>query len=64
MLGVEWPDSIPALMAEQLGNQRLRDTVNPEVPSHVRQEARQLAEEGVSQIKKEIFFHHGLPGTA
>lgn len=64
MLDVEWPDNIPALMAERLGDHRLRDTVNPEVPSHVRQEARQLAEEGVSAIKKEVFFHHGLTGTA
>jgi len=62
MLDVEWPDSIPATIAEQLGNQQLRDTVNLEIPSHVRQQARQLAEEGVSAIKKEVFPRHSAVG--
>ena len=38
----------------------LRDTLNLEIPSHVRHEARQLAEEGVSEIKKEVFPRHRI----
>ena len=60
MLDVEWPNSIPATMAGQLGSQQLRDTLNLEIPSHVRHEARQLAEEGVSEIKKEVFPRHRI----
>ena len=59
MLDVEWPDQIPEALAQQHGVSHLRDTVAPEVPSHIRSEVRRAVEEGVAAIKREVFpFHH------
>lgn len=60
MLGVEWPDQIPAMWANQYGVQQLGDTVEPQVPSQVRQDAQRLAEESVTAIKREVFPQHHL----
>jgi acetoin utilization protein AcuC len=62
MLDIEWPDQIPATFAQQYGMNELRDTIALEVPSHIRQNARQLAEESVAAIKSEVFPHHTLGG--
>ena len=56
----EWPDRIPDSFARQHGVTQLRDTVTPEVPANVRQDARRYAEETLSQVKERIFPTHGL----
>ena len=59
ILGVEWPDRIPEALAQQHGVSHLRDTVAPEVPSHILSEAHRAVEEGIATIKREVFpFHH------
>ena len=60
MVDVEWPDAIPADLTQVLGATQLRDTVKPEIPEKVRQEARQAAEDSVAEIKKEVFPHLGV----
>ncbi|MEK7814842.1 MAG: acetoin utilization protein AcuC [Chloroflexota bacterium] len=60
MLGVEWPDQIPATWAQPNGVQRLRDTLEPQIPPQVRQDARRFAEESVAAIKGELFTRHHL----
>ena len=62
MLGEEWPDRVPPAFAEESGLSRLRDTVETEVPPEVRAEARQLAEESVAAIKRDVFPVHNLGG--
>jgi hypothetical protein len=62
MLDTEWPDQVPASFAQQYGIQRLRDTLRLDIPAHVRQEARKLAEESVAEIKKSVFPKHKLGG--
>ncbi len=62
MLGEEWPDRIPSVYADQHDVESLRDTVALDVPSHVREEAKHLAEESVAAIKSEIFPKHQLGG--
>jgi acetoin utilization protein AcuC len=62
MLDVEWPDQIPTTFAQRHGLNQLRDTVALEVPSHIRQNTRQLAEESVGAIKSEVFPYHTLGG--
>jgi hypothetical protein len=62
MVGEEWPDRIPAAIADEHGWQRLRDTVTPEVPAHIRADARALAEESVAVVKREVFPIHKLGG--
>lgn len=60
MLGVDWPDALPAALAGQYQRRPLRDTTNPEVPAQVRTEARRYAEESVAALKREVFPRHGL----
>ena len=60
MLGVEWPDQIPAALEQQYGLTRLRDTENPDIPPDVHRQAREFAKETVAAIKKEVFPIHGL----
>ncbi len=60
MLDVEWPDRVPEGSARELGVGQLRDRVAPEVPAHVRQEARWFAGESVAAVKEEVFPFHGL----
>ena len=60
MLDVEWPDQIPAAFARQHGVRQLRDTLTPEVPAHVRQEARRFAKENLAGVKERVFPVHGL----
>jgi len=60
MVEQEWPDRIPEPFASQHGITQLRDTVTPEVPANVRQDARRYAEESLSQVKEHIFPTHGL----
>jgi acetoin utilization protein AcuC len=62
MLGVEWPDQIPASWAQQHGVQRLGDILQPRIPPQVRQDARRFAEESVAAIKGELFPRHHLEG--
>jgi len=59
---VEWPDPTPAAFAQQHGLSQLRDTITLEVPSQVRQNARQLAEDSVAAIKSVVFPYHALGG--
>ena len=60
MLGAEWPDRIPDLVAGQYPSPNLRDTVALEVPENVRQQARQYLEDGVAELKREVMPRHGL----
>jgi acetoin utilization protein AcuC len=61
MLGVEWPDEIPAQLVETYGYDRLRDAEAPfEVPEKVRQEARSYAEDSVEKVKRLIFPVHRI----
>jgi acetoin utilization protein AcuC len=62
MVDADWPDQVPTGFAQQYGLQRLRDTVTLDIPAHVRQEARNLAEESVGAIKKDVFPKHNLGG--
>ena len=62
MLDVEWPDRVPTAFARRYGLERLRDTAALDIPSQVRREARQLAQESVSAIKREVFPKHNLGG--
>ncbi len=62
MVEQEWPDRIPESFARQHGVTQLRDTVTPEVPADVLQNARRHAEETLSEIKGQIFPTHGLAG--
>ena len=55
MLGVEWPDQIPEAFGQQHGLRHLRDREFPEIPDHVRHQARRFAEESVAAIKKDLF---------
>ncbi len=61
MLGEEWPDRIPAAIAQEHGWRQLRDTVALDVPAHVRADARAMAEESVAIIKDRVFSVHQLP---
>ena len=60
MLGTEWPDLIPAAVAEQYPSKALRDNMIPDLPASVRQQARQYVEDGVTQLKREVLTRHGL----
>ena len=60
MLGVEWPDQIPAAFERQYGLTLLRDTETPDTTPDVHRQAREFAEETVAAIKGEIFPIHGL----
>ncbi len=60
MLGAEWPDRIPDLVAGQYPSPNLRDTVALEVPENVRQQAHQYLEDGVAELKREVLAKHGL----
>ncbi len=60
MLGEGWPDRVPPAFAAEHDLTRLRDTVETEVPAEVRADARQLAEESVAAIKREVFPIHNL----
>jgi acetoin utilization protein AcuC len=62
MLDTDWPDQVPSDFAQQYGLQRLRDDITLDIPPHIRQEARNLAEEGVGAIKKDVFPKHNLGG--
>jgi hypothetical protein len=62
MLDTDWPDQLPSGFAQEYGLQRLRDAVTLDIPAHFRQEARNLAEESVGAIKKEVFPKHDLGG--
>jgi acetoin utilization protein AcuC len=62
MLDVEWPDQMPAAFARQYGPDQLRDSIVLEVPSHIRQNARQLAEDSVAAIKEVVFPYYTLAG--
>ena len=60
MMDVEWPDRLPESFMRQHGASTLRDTVNPEIPADVRQDARRYAEDSVARIKGEVFPLHAL----
>lgn len=60
MVEQQWPDRIPDSFARQHGVTQLRDTVAPEVPSNVSQDARRYTEETLSQVREQIFPIHGL----
>ena len=61
MVGVEWPDEVPAHYQEKYGLANLRDTeLRLDVPDNVRQEARQFAEKSVETVKQLIFPVHRL----
>ncbi len=60
MLGVEWPDRIPDVLAGQYAAPNLRDALALNLPTNVRQEARRYVEESVAAIKERIFGRHGL----
>ncbi|NQW23491.1 MAG: acetoin utilization protein AcuC [SAR202 cluster bacterium] len=60
MLGIEWPDQLPAAFAREHGAGRLRDDTSPEVPGHIKIEARRYVEESVAAIRQQIFPAHGL----
>ncbi len=62
MLDVEWPDRVPEAFAREHGVSQLRDGAAPEIPAHVRLEARRFAEESVAAVKEEVFPFHGLTG--
>ena len=60
MLGIDWPDQLPAAFSREHGAGRLRDEVSPELPGHVKVEASRYAEEAVAEIRQQIFPLHGL----
>jgi glycine cleavage system H lipoate-binding protein len=60
MCGAEWPDRVPTIAVERLGRNTLRDTDVPEIPGHVRADARALAVESVSAVRDAVFPVHGL----
>ena len=60
MVGTEWSDDIPGNFARQHGVSVLRDTITPEIPDHIRQEAVQFAEQSTGKIKELVFPRHGL----
>ena len=60
MLGVEWPDRIPASVADRYPSPNLRDTVALDVPANVRQQGRDYVEDGVAQLKREVLGKHGV----
>ena len=60
MLGVDWPDRLPAAFAREHGAGRLRDQISPEVPGHIKVQASRYAEETVAAIQQQIFPLHGL----
>ena len=60
MLGVEWPDKIPEVFAQQHGVRLLRDSLTPDIPENVRRDARSYAEESIAEIKEQVFPLHGL----
>ena len=64
MLDVEWPDRLPEGFVQQYGAGQLRDTVTPDIPSHIQGDARRFADESVAGIKKEIFPIHALDDEA
>lgn len=62
MLDVEWPDQLPSEFTGRLGGNNLRDTLDPEIPADIRQNARSFAEESTANIKREIFPVHSMTG--
>ncbi len=60
MCGADWPDRIPTPAIERLGRTTLRDTEVPEIPDHIRADARALAAESVAAIRDAVFPVHGL----
>ena len=60
MLGVEWPDQIPASVADRYPSPNLRDTVALDVPTNVRQQGREYLEDGVAQLKRGVLGKHGV----
>ena len=62
MLGVEWPDALPAGFALEHGAGRLRDSGTPEIPANLRRDVRRHAGETVAAIKELVFPAHGLVG--
>ena len=60
MCGADWPDRIPTPAVERLGRTMLRDTEMPDIPAHIRADARALAAESVAEIKDAVFPAHGL----
>ena len=60
MCGADWPDRIPTMAIDRLGRTALRDTEIPEIPDHIRADARALAAESVAAIRDAVFPVHGL----
>ena len=60
MCGAEWPDRVPPAAIERLGRSHLRDTEIPEIPAHVRADARTLAADSVAALRDAVFPVHGL----
>lgn len=60
MLGVEWPDAIPASVAGRLGIATLSDPVAPGVPAEVTERAAAFVHEGITSLRREVFAAHGL----
>ncbi|MBI2166338.1 MAG: acetoin utilization protein AcuC [Chloroflexi bacterium] len=61
MLGLEWPDEVPASYQEQYGLKLLRDPEPPDVEPGVHQETWRYARERVAELKALVFPLHGLP---
>lgn len=60
MLGVDWPDDIPASYEAEYGLKRLRDEEAPTVETAVRREAQRFAQRTVEDVKRYVFPIHGL----
>lgn len=60
LLGVDWPNEIPASYQEQYGIRKLRDEMPPEVDQEVLTQARRFASEGVETVQRRVFQFHGL----
>ena len=62
MLDIDWPDQLPAAFAQEHGAGRLRDEVSPDIPGHIKVEAKRYVEEAVAAIRQQVFPLHGLTG--
>ncbi len=60
MLEAEWPDQLPPGFVREHGGSRLRDDTSPEVPGHIKVEARRYADESVAAVRAQVFPTHGL----
>ena len=64
MLGLAWPDAIPAEYQERYGLRRLRDEDPPPLAPDVERDVRRYAQESVAEVRRLVFPQHGLGGLA